>query len=320
MLRTCGVALPLRRHTSGSTVPVTQPGSLAIYGPASRRCLVTVSASKGFGSTEPKSAKDDSGRKNRSRAKNIKRTLPTTVTPENLSPGKEEQFKAVQAIDTRIAQEAEDEEFSARLHALKAQGAEKKQSMGTAAAAAPAAAGAPAPQAAFDAKPEDIYANPPSIAQTLVSQLNSDVSDPKLRDAQFGPSQLGVAIGAVIFGLVFVLVAGGDFVPNKRFKGVRPAREAPDAVEEGIIKGRIAVIEQQLAANPNDAEATQALALSYAQLFQFDKAASLLDKLTQRDPNNADAWRVRFHPAPTLSQPVELPCLARFCYCDARCC
>jgi tetratricopeptide (TPR) repeat protein len=125
-----------------------------------------------------------------------------------------------------------------------------------------------------------------------MSQLNSDVSDPKLRSAQFGPSQIGIAVGAVIFGLVFVLVSGGDFLPNNRYKGVRAAREPPDAVEEGIIKGRIAQLEQALQADANDTEALQALALSYAQLFNFDKAAGLLDKLTARQPNNADAWRV----------------------------
>ena len=75
-----------------------------------------------------------------------------------------------------------------------------------------------APVAAFDAKPDDIYANPPSVLDTITNQLNSDVSDPSLRQAQFGPNQIAVAGGAIIFGLVFVLVSGVDFSPSNRFQ------------------------------------------------------------------------------------------------------
>ena len=38
------------------------------------------------------------------------------------------------------------------------------------------------------------------------------------RQAQIGPGQLGLAGGALLFGLVFLLVSGGDFAPSNRYK------------------------------------------------------------------------------------------------------
>jgi hypothetical protein len=38
------------------------------------------------------------------------------------------------------------------------------------------------------------------------------------RQAQIGPGQLGLAGGAVLFGLVFLLVSGGDFATTNRYK------------------------------------------------------------------------------------------------------
>lgn len=143
-------------------------------------------------------------------------------------------------------QEEEDrgnnEDFSLRLQQLKAEGREKKKTVGP---AGPANSVLQAPVAAFDANPEeDIYANPPKLTDTLMGQLNSDVSDPSLKSAQFGPNQLAVAGGAIIFGLIFVLVSGGELQPNNRFKGVRPAQDEPDSVEQGLLKGAISQLEQ----------------------------------------------------------------------------
>jgi len=198
-------------------------------------------------------------------------------------------------------------------------------------------------------------------------QLNADVSDPQLRSAQLGPNQVAVAGGAVLFGLIFVLVSGADFAPSRcvggsgaqpqmahaarmggaaarpcvyagagnqwllgaahsacmalsaqdsnapapqslldllgalrspplppqqhvhqhvrttqsptlththtntraclqhaharsRFKGVRPAQDAPDSVEQGLLRGAISQLEQDLAADPTDIQVRWALA------------------------------------------------------------
>lgn len=45
---------------------------------------------------------------------------------------------------------------------------------------------------------------------------------------------------------------------------------------------------QALRANPNDLAALEALAVTEAKLFQFEKAADLLQKLTTARPNDAE--------------------------------
>eukprot|EP00983_Pelagomonas_calceolata_P099916 1158509-Pelagomonas_calceolata.AAC.2 len=218
----------------------------------------------------------------------------------------QQQASRNQAFENTVMKQQEvedkgmDEDFTKRLQQLKKEGEMKKvaSSSGTGGSSQTQGAGKAGPGqqqvpvAAFDAKPEDIYANPPSVADTLLGQLNSDVSDPALKSAQFGPNQIAVAGGAIIFGLVFVLVSGGDFAPDNRFKGVRPAQEAPDSVETGLLKGAIAQLEQDLAEDPNDTQATEQMALAYARLQQFEKASQILEKLVARIPNDADAWRV----------------------------
>lgn len=110
---------------------------------------------------------------------------------------------------------------------------------------APSAPDSPSPLTRSEAPPppEDIYANPPTITQTFLSGMNSEISDPKLRNAQFGPGQLGLAAGALAFGLVFLVVSGGDYASSKRYKGIQPSIAPPDAIEEGILKTRMAQLE-----------------------------------------------------------------------------
>ncbi|KAG2433688.1 hypothetical protein HXX76_008058 [Chlamydomonas incerta] len=213
----------------------------------------------------------------------------------------------------------EEDDFASRLAALKEAGRER------ASAAAPGgAAGAADPLSAapaiFDAKPaagagsasgsassaaasgggagEDIYANPPPLAQTLLRAAGggasaSTISDPALRDADIGPSQLGLAGGALVFIAVFLVVAAGDYAPaSKRYAGVRPAQSPPDAIEAKILAGRVALYEDQIKADPTNDAATEGLATTYAQLMQYDKAAGLLEKLTKRNPTDSEAWRL----------------------------
>jgi hypothetical protein len=45
------------------------------------------------------------------------------------------------------------------------------------------------------------------------------------REAKIGPGQLGLAAGAVLFGLVFLIVSSGDFATTNRYK-VGPRRAA----------------------------------------------------------------------------------------------
>ena len=58
-----------------------------------------------------------------------------------------------------------------------------------------------------------------------------------------------------------------------RYKGVQPSLAPPDPIQEGILNGRISQLEATLKSSPQDAEALESLAVSYAQLFKFEKAA-----------------------------------------------
>eukprot|EP00775_Hariotina_reticulata_P001571 gene1571-1910_t len=124
------------------------------------------------------------------------------------------------------------------------------------ATAAPSAGESAGSQAVFDAPApsEDIYANPPSLLSTLQNQLQSDINDPALREAKIGPGQLGLAGGAVLLGLVFVLVSGGDFATTNRYKGLRPARPPPDPIEMSRLATQAERFEAKYNDNSNDLE------------------------------------------------------------------
>jgi len=262
-------------------------------------CSAAKQGKKGFGnSNKTLSSSDDE--EDGPRQRKMKRRNTKTTLQEQQQASRNQAFENTVMKQQEVEDKGMDEDFTKRLQQLKKEGEMKKvaSSSGTGGSSQTQGAGKAGPGqqqvpvAAFDAKPEDIYANPPSVADTLLGQLNSDVSDPALKSAQFGPNQIAVAGGAIIFGLVFVLVSGGDFAPDNRFKGVRPAQEAPDSVETGLLKGAIAQLEQDLAEDPNDTQATEQMALAYARLQQFEKASQILEKLVARIPNDADAWRL----------------------------
>ncbi|GLC45824.1 hypothetical protein PLESTB_001151600 [Pleodorina starrii] len=288
-------------------------------GPA-RRLSLAVQAAKGFGKPKPtpaRPAEDDAaaarggGRKGKAKRVQLQ---PGSVgpIPNQQRPGGPQDPSLAQFQTALLAPEVqseEEEEFNARLLALKAQGSERAAAAAAAAAAGAAgAAAAAATPAVFDAPPSaapgaadgggNIYANPPPLSQTLLTAAGggaaaSDISDPKLRDANIGPSQLGLAAGAIVFIAIFLIVAAGDYAPSsRRYSGVRPAQAPPDPIEEKILKGKISLYEEQIKADPNNDDATEALATSYAKLMQYDKAAELLDKLSKRSPNDAEVWRL----------------------------
>ncbi|GAX74303.1 hypothetical protein CEUSTIGMA_g1752.t1 [Chlamydomonas eustigma] len=198
--------------------------------------------------------------------------------------GLETSFKAVEKIEEGLQAQREDQDFQKRLTALKAEGALRRKD-GQVVDAKPAEN-----TAIFDTNID--YANPPSLGDTLLSQLNSDVSDPKLKTAQFGPNQVAVAGSALLLVLMYIVVSGGDFATSKRYKGVRPLLDAPDGIEAAMIKGRIAQLSNALEADPSNVEALEEEAVSYAQLFEFEKAAGLLDKLVAMRPRDGEAWRL----------------------------
>ncbi|GFR49540.1 hypothetical protein Agub_g11584 [Astrephomene gubernaculifera] len=304
------------------SIPQRSPQSLLIgiaaRSGSSRQLAVQVRAAKGFGkSKQPvRKATDDDDDKSRKQSGRRKRLYPESQGP---IPGQaqQQQTQQQQGLNGQPQGQFElgfpgspghaaedDDDFLTRLQALKEKGKERAAAAAASTAEAnDAAASAPA---IFDAAPTpasadtDIYANPPPLAQTLLAAASggdaaaaSGISDPKLRDANIGPSQLGLAAGALVFIAVFVVVAAGDYAPaSRRYAGVRPAQQPPDPIEEKILKGRIALYQDQLQANPSNDDATLALANSYARLLQYDRAAELLEGLTRRTPDDAEAWRL----------------------------
>ena len=68
----------------------------------------------------------------------------------------------------------------------------RKDAMGSTGGVAAATAGGSVTQPVFDTGRLD-YSSPPSLSDTLMTQLNADVSDPALKTANIGPNQIGIA-------------------------------------------------------------------------------------------------------------------------------
>eukprot|EP00798_Chlamydomonas_sp_ICE-L_P021866 gene21866-28898_t len=201
------------------------------------------------------------------------------------------EFQAVIDLETRMQKDADDEEFNARLAVLRA---DTKVLVKEAAGQSDILA---KPVAAFDVpvqngKVSSIYDNPPSLVSTLFSGIGGDISDPKLKNANIGPSQVGLAVGALVLAVVILLTTGAGTGNNKRYKGVQPSQPPPDPIQEGILKNSISRLETQLKVKPGDSDALEELAVSYAKLSQFETASDLLNQLVQYRPQDAEAWRL----------------------------
>ncbi|KAG1679666.1 hypothetical protein FOA52_006183 [Chlamydomonas sp. UWO 241] len=259
--------------------------------PHRARAPVIVGAKKGSGGfgDEEKAVESRKRAPGKARRINVKRS-------ESPIPGQGQArmpaaMVDVEVLDAKINAEEDDAEFAARLSLIKQDGADKASALGTPGTF-------PALQAAvFDRddvtpKGDNMYANPPRLIDTLLSGMNEGVSDPKLKNAAIGPSQIGLAIGAILLAVVFLVVSGEDLTSSKRYRGVAPGVERPDAMEAAMLKSRISQLEIALEANPKDGEALEEEAVTYARLFEFDKAARLLDRLTKQQPDNGEAWRL----------------------------
>lgn len=91
-----------------------------------------------------------------------------------------------------------------------------------------------------------------ATALCKVENISCTVLSCVCRQAKIGPSQLGLAGGAVLFGLVFVLVSGGDFATSNRYKGLRPARPPPDPIEMAQLARQAEGFEARVQEDPED--------------------------------------------------------------------
>eukprot|EP00955_Chlamydomonas_euryale_P025585 270047-Chlamydomonas_euryale.AAC.3 len=289
-----GSAAACTRPLAGVRLGVSRIGMRMVTTNAKNGSLGFGDAAGGGGGGDTKRARQKARRIN---VKRDQSPIPGQGTPGGATPA----MLDVDKLGAGMQREEDDAEFAARLAAMKQRG-RSRTGGGEGVAGGSSLAADPLSQPVFD-QPADMYANPPKLTDTLMAKMNEGVSDPALRTAQIGPSQVGLAIGAVVLGLLFVVVSGEDFATSKRYKGVRPGVEPPDAIESGMLKARIGQLENALAANPLDLAALEEEAVSYAQLFEFDKAAKLLDKLTARQPDSAQAWRLLGETRLLMAQP-----------------
>ncbi|XP_038985920.1 uncharacterized protein LOC103705755 isoform X3 [Phoenix dactylifera] len=105
-------------------------------------------------------------------------------------------------------------------------------------------------------------------------------------------TKLGVGAAVLVFGLVF---AFGDFLP---YGSVGPSEDAP-VVEKKLTEKQKATLETKLqeyeamlGKSPEDPTALEGATVTLVELGKYERASSLLDKLTKERPNNADAYRL----------------------------
>lgn len=75
-----------------------------------------------------------------------------------------------------------------------------------------------------------------------------------------------------------------------RYKGIRPRQVTEQ--EYAQLSARALNFEDQLASNPKDLGAMEALAVTYAKMQDYPKASGLLDQLVAARPDYGDAWRL----------------------------
>ena len=151
---------------------------------------------KGFGDAQQSGADERVRKQPKSKRVTVRREEAPIPNQGNLDRGGgvvNPAFAAVSALEEGMKKKEEDNEFAKRLAVIKVEGEERRrEALNT--SVAMSNGGANAEAAVFDAKLD--YSNPPSLSATLMNSLNSDVSDPALKQANIGPNQIGVAAAA----------------------------------------------------------------------------------------------------------------------------
>ncbi|KAF5191914.1 Ethylene-responsive transcription factor-like protein [Thalictrum thalictroides] len=103
-------------------------------------------------------------------------------------------------------------------------------------------------------------------------------------------TQIGAGIAVVVLGLVF---AFGDFLPSTSSNdGATVVENKPTEGEKLILKSRLEQYEKKLSLSPEDPAALEAAAVTLSELGDYDRAASLLEKLSKEKPSDPDVYRL----------------------------
>mmetsp|Transcript_17032 Transcript_17032/g.43203 ORF Transcript_17032/g.43203 Transcript_17032/m.43203 type:complete len:462 (-) Transcript_17032:186-1571(-) len=143
----------------------------------------------------------------------------------------------------------------------------------------------------------DIYSRPPPLSQTLMGKPAAEAPADDLSSGTFGPGQVAIT-SVTIFAIVAFLASSfsSDLVLSTGGGGVRKssskvARERSKADTEKQ-QAAAARFESALAENPDDLEALEGAAVSYAELGDYTKAVAKLKKLAAAKPEDVDVLRL----------------------------
>ncbi|XP_072969892.1 uncharacterized protein [Typha angustifolia] len=105
-------------------------------------------------------------------------------------------------------------------------------------------------------------------------------------------TKVGVGIAVLVFGLVFAL---GDFLP---YGSVGPTKDATVVErkltdkEKETFQRALEDYEATLSKSPRDPTALEGAAVTLAELGEYEKASTFLEKLNKESPNNFEAYRL----------------------------
>jgi len=174
-----------------------------------------------------------------------------------------------------------DQEFNRRLAVIATEGRQKKKE-------------AEAKQESLFE--EDIYSNPPPLSQTLLGQADSTAgsSDKEYASGSFGPGQVAITGISIVAIAAFVATSvDSDLV------AFAPRKSAPQAAAPSLSPAELkkrqedaARFEAALSEKPDDAEALEGLAVTYAEMGEYSKAIPKLRALAATRPDDADVLRL----------------------------
>ncbi|KAL0341735.1 UNVERIFIED_CONTAM: hypothetical protein Scaly_1836100 [Sesamum calycinum] len=105
-------------------------------------------------------------------------------------------------------------------------------------------------------------------------------------------TKIGVGVAVVAFGLVF---AFGDFLPSGSVSPTKEdatvAKKIPEEVRASLEK-RLKQFEETLRISPEDSTALEGAAVTLAEMRDYKRAATLLEKLTEKKTSDPDAFRL----------------------------
>ncbi|KAL2462541.1 Tetratricopeptide repeat (TPR)-like superfamily protein [Forsythia ovata] len=105
-------------------------------------------------------------------------------------------------------------------------------------------------------------------------------------------TKIGVGVAVIVFGLVFAL---GDFLPSGSVSPTEEAATISNKVSEEErenLQKRLQQFEATLNSAPEDPTALEGAAVTLAELGEYKRAATLLEKLTEKKPSDPDAFRL----------------------------